>query len=514
MLLIHDTIYLDATGATTDALLIRDGEVVAIGDEAREERRGDERVVEPEAACLFPGLADAHCHLWGLGRRAGSRELSEADSWSEALEMFEEIEVDELPAGWVLGRRWSEKAWPDVGAATTYDWRSDLDRLFPDTPVCLHRVDHHAVLVNSEALRRAGYTDGAGEASDSGRAVREADGRLTGLLVDEAMDPVLEAIPPAGREEDRRMFFEAARQYRKFGITCAHIARAEIDRVEMVRDLHEAGDLPLRMYVLADGEDERLPDLLEEGPHRDPSAAFACRGVKFFADGALGSGGALLFDSYADGSSGLEVTAPETLREKAVALMDEGWQVACHAIGDRAVHHVLDAYAAADPDRRERLRPRLEHAQMMVAEDCGRIGELSTIASIQPIHMYSDAAWADEVLSDRQLDRLFRWKTLEAQTTLAGGSDFPIEDPNPWHGIATAISRRHAGGGRFRPDEGLGRQQALAAYTSGAAYAAHWEDRVGQLRRGFVGDVIALDRDPFVEEPESIWETDVLRVWG
>lgn len=508
MLILHDTIYLDATGATTDALLVRGGRVVAVGESARERHDDSERVLQPDGACLFPGLADAHCHLWGLGRRAGSIELSGADSWEEAREMLQGLEVDALPAGWVLGRRWDEHGWADVGAADAQDWRADLDALFPETPVCLHRVDHHAVIANTEALRRGGDVGG-----DGGRAVRDADGRLTGLLVDEAMDPVLDAIPPAGVDEDRQMYLEAAEQYLEYGITCAHIARAEIDRIEMVREMHADGDLPLRMYLLADGEDERLPSLLEEGPIHDPAAELSIRGVKFFADGALGSGGALLLDSYRDGTSGLEVTSAETLRERAPELMEAGWQIAVHAIGDRATRNVLDAYEAAPAEVRERVRPRLEHAQVMTDRDITRLSELSTVASIQPIHMYSDAAWADDVLSDEQLGRLFPWRRQLAETTLAAGSDFPIEDPNPWHGIATAISRRTADGEPFHASEALTREEILAAYTTGAARAAHWEDRLGQLRPGYAADVIALDRDPFREEPESIWEMEVLETW-
>jgi hypothetical protein len=343
--------------------------------------------------------------------------------------------------------------------------------------------------------------------------VRDADGRLTGLLVDEAMDPVLEAIPPSDRAEDRRMFRRAADRFLDYGVTCVHIARTEVDRLEMVRRMHADGELPLRMYLLIDGEDDDLPEVLAEGPTHDPAAELSVGGVKYFADGALGSGGALLEGSYADGESGLAVTSAEALREHAVELMEAGWQMAVHAIGDRAARRVLDAYAAVDPAVRDEVRPRLEHAQMLTDADCARIGELSCVASIQPIHMYSDAAWADEVLDAEQLDRLFRWRELADRTVLAAGSDFPIEDPNPWHGIATALSRRDAAGRVFRGGQALTRSQILAAYTTGPAHAAHWEEKLGRLDPGFVADVIALDRDPFVEAPDSIWDTEVVGMW-
>jgi len=508
MLIRHETIYLDATGERTDALLIRDGEVRATGDAARSERTSDERVVRPEGVCLFPGLADAHCHLWGLGRRAGSLRFDDAPSWSAVLDDLSEVSTDDLPAGWILGRGWDEHRWP----GDEPNWRDDLDELFPDTPVCLHRVDRHAVVVNSEALRRADLPPETG-VSAGGRIARDDEGRATGRLVDDAMDFVLETIPPPDLDEDRRMFREAADRYLNYGITCAHVARSEVDRIRMVESLHDAGDLPLRLYVLAEGRDDDLPELLREGPRPDPRAEFACRGVKFFADGALGSRGALLLDSYRDGTSGLTVTDPEELRRRGTELLGAGWQVAVHAIGDRATRNVLDAYAAADAADRERLRPRIEHAQMATDSDCVRAGELSTIASIQPIHMYSDATWADEALAEHQLERLFPWRNLQDRTTLAAGSDFPIEDPNPWHGLATAVSRRDADGELFRPDQSLTRSEALAAYTIGPARAAHWEHRLGRLRPGFAADIIALDRDPFDATADELWETDVLETW-
>jgi len=508
MLIRHDQIYLDAGGETTDGLLVRNGAIRATGDRAAELRESGERVVEPEAKCLFPGLTDAHCHLWGLGRRAGSVDVSETDSRGEVLERLRDVSVDELPAGWVLGRGWDENRWSDPAR----DWRTDLDDLFPETPVCLHRVDRHAVAVNGEALRRAGI-DRDSEATSGGRIARDDEGRATGLLIDDAMDRILDAVPDPDVEEDRRMFREAAERYLEYGVTCAHIARARVDRIRMVQSLHEHGELPLRLYVLAGGRDEDLPEFLAEGPRYGPDAEFACRGVKFFADGALGSRGALLMGEYADGSGGLPVTGADELRRRAKELLESGWQVAVHAIGDRANRNVLDAYEAASPEARDELRPRVEHAQMVTEADRKRFGDLSTVASIQPIHMYSDAAWADEALDTDQLDRLFPWCSLRRQTTLAAGSDFPIEDPNPWHGLATAVSRRAADGGVFRPDQALERSEALGAYTTGPAYAAHWEGRLGRLRPGYAADVIALDRDPFDASADELWETEVLATW-
>jgi hypothetical protein len=221
----------------------------------------------------------------------------------------------------------------------------------------------------------------------------------------------------------------------------------------------------------------------------------------------------LLLDGYPDGSSGVSIIEPDALAARARTLSAKGWQVATHAIGDLGARHVLDAYETIPEAQRNDLRPRLEHAQMLHDDDLGRLSELGVIASIQPIHMRSDVAWADRVLPEAQLRRLFRWGDLATHTALAAGSDYPIEDPNPWHGIATAMSRRDARGRGFHPEQALTVEGALAAYTTGAAYAAHTEGQSGQLRPGFDADVIALDRDPFESTPDEIWETEVLEVW-
>jgi predicted amidohydrolase YtcJ len=327
------------------------------------------------------------------------------------------------------------------------------------------------------------------------------------------MEPVLEAIPDPDEAEDRRMFEEAAEHFRQMGIASAHLAKADVERLEMLQRMHRDGELPLRLYVMADGGDAAIESHLDGGPRHDDDAWLSMRAIKHFADGALGSGGALLMESDREGNRGLEVTPPDDLCRRAERLAEGGWQMAVHAIGDRAARNVLDAFESIPSTSRERLRPRLEHAQMLTEPDRARLSELSAIASIQPIHLRSDAAWADDRLHDSQLDRLFPWPDLSDHAVLAAGSDYPIEDPNPWHGVATALTRRTADGRRFQPERALSRSSILAAYTTGAAHAAHWEDELGRLDPGFAADVVALDCDPLRAAPEAIWSTEVLETW-
>ncbi|MBA2660741.1 MAG: amidohydrolase [Bradymonadaceae bacterium] len=505
MLILHPKIYLAASPtATTDALLIRDGHVLAVGDQARRLGHG-EALVEPGGACLFPALADAHIHLWGLGLREDTVNLRGMSP--EAIYVALSA-ASPGPHGWVFGTHWDDNLWPEGETLAL----GELDRLFADTPVSLRRVDGHALWVNSAALRRANITRES-QCGEGGRIDRDASGALSGLLVDHGMDRVLAAIEPPSQDEDLAVFERSARMLRGFGVASAHMAWMQIDRLAMLQAMHGAGTLPLRVYLMIDGEDPGLAGLLAAGPQHDEQAWLSWRAVKFFADGAMGSRGARMLEPYRGGGQGLRIYGAGELAKSSAALMAAGWQVAVHAIGDAAVREVLDAFAGVDGEVRARLRPRLEHAQIVSEQDFARFGELSTIASIQPIHMRSDAPWAARMLHAEQLAGLYAWRKLAAHTGFAGGSDYPIDDPNPWHAIATAISRRDANEQVFAEDQALSRTEALGAYTEGAAFAAHWEQVLGKLEAGFAADVIALDRDPFLEPPESIWNTQVVDMW-
>ena len=220
-----------------------------------------------------------------------------------------------------------------------------------------------------------------------------------------------------------------------------------------------------------------------------------------------------MFHPYRSGGTGLEIESLDAMRRDFPTLAAQGWQLMVHAIGDRAVSQVLDAYATLDPGTRRRLRCRLEHAQTVTDRDIERFAALEVIASIQPIHMHSDATWAERVVDDAVLPMLFRWRDLADATLVCSGSDFPIDDPNPWHGLATAIDRRDARERSFFPAQALRRNEAIASYTTGVAMAGHQEKVWGKLEPGFLADVIAIDRDPFIDTEKEIWKTEVNHMW-
>ena len=500
MLIDHPRIYLDASGFhITDALLVRDGRIAATGDDARHGATPDDEVLRPDATCLFPALGDAHVHLWGLGLRAATIDLRGMDS-EQALQALRGA-----PSGaddWVFAINLDEHNFSSDQRLS----RRELDQLFPDRPVCIYRVDRHALWVNSEALRRSDFEERYVPDED-GSAARGDDGELTGYLVDGAMEPILDTIPETTIDEDRRVFFESARRLRECGVAFCTIARSSVEHLQMLRDVASGDELPLHIDVLVAGTDPRLDECLRFGPDPRGEPGLQVAGIKFYADGALGSQGAHLLSPYRTGERGLRMHPPNFLKKRIPELMDWGWQIGVHAIGDAAAREVLDAFEAANDAARNQLRPRLEHAQMLADADVTRLAELNTIASIQPIHLRSDVPWAPQFLHEEQLAHLYRWRDL-FPAVVAAGSDYPIDDPNPWHGVATALTRKGADGKPFHLQHRLSRAEILRAYTYGAAYASHRERLFGALRTGFAAEICMLSTDPFEASADELWEME------
>ena len=487
MLILHPKIYLDPQGHTTDALLSDGQRVLAVGERARQlARQGRHEQVRPEGACVVPALADAHAHPWGLNQRPGTRSLVSAKDTERVYALLQQwLHESPDPEAWLIATDWDQHAWSDAQQLSL----ARLDALSGPRPLALMRVDHHALWCNSEALRRAGLS--AGE-------------QPTGLLVDEAMQPVLRAMGSTTRQEDEAMLMEYARRLRAWGITCVHQAYMSVARVELLESLRQEGRLPLRVYGMIDGLDADLDALLERGPVRDDQALASTACVKFFADGAMGSRGAMMSDPYLDGTRGMPVTPMSELARRIPQLARRGFQVAVHAIGDQAARELMQIYASVPAADRARVRLRHEHAQVVDDQTLRQLGALGVVASVQFIHLVSDMPWAHRVVGPAQLERLFRWRDLQEVTTLAAGSDAPIDDPHPWRGIAAAMSRQDREGRTHDARQRLTFQEALAAYTTGAAWAAHWERDLGQLHPGYVADMAVLPLDPFEVSPEAL----------
>ncbi|MEO0437020.1 MAG: amidohydrolase [Pseudomonadota bacterium] len=459
---------------------------------------------------LLPGLIDAHGHVAALGVALDSADLTGAQSEEEAAERLREIKVTSKKS-WVFGGGWNQTLW-DGGE---FPNRNSLDRVIADQPVVLTRVDHHALWVNSRALEVAGITN---ETPDpvGGVIVRDEHGVATGVLIDNAMNLVDAAAPKPTLLSKRREITRSARYLASIGITAVHDAGATAVELDAYESLLSDGELPIRVYAMLRMADPDMQRKFELGPWEDEERMYSARSVKIYTDGALGSRGAALLEEYSDdpGNRGYLLNEEADLAELMLNALNQGYQLNVHAIGDRANTLVLDKFEALNQDSESRLRRhRIEHAQVLQLSDINRFRDLGIIASIQPTHATSDKNMAGDRLGEARLEGAYLWKTLlEAGARLAGGSDFPVEPPNPFYGLHAAVTREDRNGdplGGWRPDERLSRKEALSLFTTDAAYAGHAEDFLGQLSPGYAADFI-LVRDDYFEVPaRNIWRNQV-----
>jgi hypothetical protein len=410
---------------------------------------------------------------------------------------------------WIVGRGWDQNLWPSQQFPT----RAALDVALPDRPVFLVRVDGHALLANSAALRRAGIGKDTKD-PDGGRIVRDGQGEPTGVLVDTAMDLLWAVRPPASVVEREEAFLRAQDVLLAFGVTGIHDAGLSSVDQTVLEDLEKRGKLKIRIYGMASA------DAVPARPHS--GEYYELRAVKAYADGALGSRGAALLAPYSDdpAQSGLLVTPPRELRRMADVCLERGFQLCTHAIGDRGNRIVLDTYEAAfaargQGDAGRHARFRIEHCQVVAPGDFERFRALGVIASMQPTHCTSDGPWAPLRIGAERMKGAYAWRDmLKLQIPLAFGSDFPVESPDPRLGLFAAATRRPP----ERPDhpafagEVLTLREALYAYTAGAAWASFHEDDRGRLRAGYAADFTIFDRDFLqVADPAEVLRARV--VW-
>lgn len=470
--------------------------------------------LDAKGRVLLPGLIDAHGHVNELGMQALSLDLSATNSLAEAQDKLARYAETRTAPAWIRGGGWNQERWK-LGRFPT---AADLDRVVRDRPVLLDRVDGHAMLANSAAMAAAGITAKTQDPK-GGRIERDARGNPTGLFVDAAQALVLKAAPaPLPRERDAALL-KAQEILLSDGITATADMGTSVDTWEALRRIGDDGRLRIRIISYGLGIDTLLA-IAGPAPTRWLyDGRLRMVGVKLFADGALGSRGAWLKQPYADkpDTKGLQFLDDAKLKNMMSRAAMDNFQVAVHAIGDAANAQVLDAIEELSATYEGDRRWRIEHAQIVDPADLPRFAKNGIIASMQPSHATSDHAMAVARLGPNRLAGAYAWKTmLDNHVPLAFGSDYPVEDPNPFPGMADAVTREDAAGdppGGFLPEQKLTLTQAFAAFTTGGAFASHAEDRIGSLEPGHYADFIFVDRDPFQVDAKALRETKVLETW-
>lgn len=504
---------MDPSQAAASALAVRGTRIVAVGDkDAVADLIGDDtQVIELNGRSVSPGLADAHCHLYGLGAALDSLDLRGLRSPKEVAERVAQAAAN-TPAGeWIVGRGWDQNLW----AKKAFPTAKVLDAVVKKHPVAIARIDGHALWVNSAAMKQAGIQRRTKDPV-GGKIVRDRRKRPTGVFIDSAMALIRKHVPAPSPEVIERRILAGADKALAAGITAVHDMGISDQVADVYRALVQEQRLPLRVYAFLSGDvdtamrlDRRQPDIDRTG-----EAMFVMRAIKLYADGALGSRGAALLAPYADDpeNTGLWVTSVEDLQRAVRAAVDAGWQVGVHAIGDAGNRAVLDAFAAAiSAHRKADLRLRVEHAQVLAPEDIGRFAELDIIASMQPTHATSDMPWAEARLGPERIRGAYAWRALlDSGARIAAGSDFPVESVSPLLGIHAAVTRTDASGkpkGGWYPEQSMELEEALDGFTYEAAYASFAEQHRGRLKSGYVADITIYDRK--LAGDDSLLETGI-----
>lgn len=498
------------------AIAFEEGKVVDVYTDTSFNDSGDIKIIDGQGKVMLPGLIDAHAHVMGLGFQQIHVNLAGIPSLEEALRQVEEYASDYPDLNWIEGRGWNHTHW-DINRFPTAE---ELDKFENERPVWLTRVDGHAGWANSKAMELAGITAET-EAPQGGEIIRDENGEPTGIFVDAAMDLIASEIPEPTTRERKLAFNNALQQMRSHGLTSVHDAGIGIRDWQLYKSVADSGHLTTRIYAMISGTGATFDTLAQKGPIPSyKQDMLALQSVKIYADGALGSRGAAMINPYSDDpdNRGLLFASEGEMTNKILKTASAGYQTNVHAIGDRANRVVLNAFESVkDSLGNQGLRHRIEHAQIVSEKDIPRFKSLDIIASMQPTHSTSDLNMAEDRVGPERIKGGYAWKTfIDQGTVVAFGSDFPVEDVNPFYGLYSAVTRQTQEGepeGGWYPGERVSRAQALRSFTLDAAYAAHQEKVLGSLEPGKWADFILIDRDFFEIPDQEIWQTEVLESW-
>ncbi|MDH7913164.1 amidohydrolase [Winogradskyella sp. SYSU M77433] len=495
----------DANFSKAEAFAVKDGKIIAIGSSSDiEDKYQGKEQINAEGKTILPGLIDAHCHFLGLGYNQQTVDLFGTTSFDDMIKRVLDFQ-NEYNKDYILGRGWDQNDWEDK----FFPNKNLLDKLYPNTPIALTRIDGHAILCNQAALDLGNVT--VNTKVDGGEVVVE-NGQLTGVLIDNAENLVMDHWPKPSRAETVEALLAAQKICFDYGLTTVDDAGLSKESIEIVDSLQKAGKLKMRMYAMVSYSDNNLDYYLNKGIIK--TDRLNVRSFKFYGDGALGSRGAMLKEPYSDkpGHYGLLVTDLETLEKSAERIAKSDYQMNTHAIGDSTNHAVLNIYNNVLKGKKDR-RWRVEHAQIVSQEDFDLYENI--LPSIQPTHATSDMYWAEDRVGEERIKGAYAYKQLlEAYGKVALGTDFPVERVSPFLTFYAAVARQDVEQypeGGFQMENALTREEALKGMTIWAAYSNFEEHEKGSIEVGKFADFVILNQDIMTIDNKDTPNTKVLK---
>lgn len=487
--------------ATVSSFAIRDGFFVEVGSrDTIMTRYTADLIIDAGGRAVYPGFNDGHSHFIGYGLTAISyADLVGANSFNEVVERAV-VHSKEFPAEWILGRGWDQNDWE----IKEFPTKEKLDEAFPTTPVVLRRVDGHALIANTEAMKRAGISP---KSSVSGGEIVIKNGEPTGVFIDNAMNLIGKVIPTPSLEQSVQALLAAQKDCFAVGLTSVTDAGVNKKIVLLMEDLQNSGDLKMRIYAMLNPNEENFSYFFPKGP--TTTGKLTVSAVKLYMDGALGSRGALLLKPYSDDpqNTGLQLYQAAFYDSICKRAYDAGFQVNTHAIGDSGNRIILTTYTKYLKGKNDR-RWRVEHAQVVNPDDIHFFRDYSIIPSVQATHCTSDMFWADERLGGERIKDAYAYQDLLDQNGwLINGTDFPVEGISPLKTFYAAVVRQDGEGlpeGGFQMENAISREDALRSITIWPAKGSFEEDFKGSIEAGKVADFVILNEDIMKIDKEEL----------
>lgn len=485
------TYTVDPRFSETSGVVIDNGLIVYTGDSASisNRYRAKETLIHPNAT-IYPGFIDAHCHFSGYALDGYKCDLTGTTSFNDVVQKLVAYEQNNT-LSWIYARGWDQNDWVNKQFPT----KDTLDKLFPDKPVILKRIDGHAVLANQKALDMAGITS---ETNIPGGIIERKDEALTGILIDNASEPVENLIPMLPKDISTEYLLRAEAECYSEGLTGVVDCGVKTDVISLLQSLYKDGKLTIGNSLLLSQDESTLSAYVIKGPYKQ--GQLQVNGIKLYSDGALGSRGACLLKEYSDmpGHKGMLLSSYSQLNNVASLAMKYKWQLCTHAIGDSANRVILEIYSNHLQKRNDK-RWRIEHAQVVNTSDYEKFGRYSIIPSVQPTHAISDMPWAETRLSAKRIHEAYAYNDLLKQNGwIALGTDFPVEAISPIATFYTAVARKDNSGNPengFQKENALNRKDALRGMTIWAARSVFLEKEKGSIEVGKDADLVILDTD-------------------